>query len=505
MQKTIPTFGRLAAIILFSLSCFGILLFVWISFGGPTPLAPQEYRFTASFEEANNVVQETDVRISGVPVGNVKAVDLSDDGRADVTIGLEPRYAPIAKDTKAILRQKTLLGEIYIELTPGSPDAPTLDEGEDLAVANVADSVQLDEIFRSFDTRTRNAFQQWLEQQAVGIDGRGSDLSAALGTLPQFTEETDRLVRLLLTQRDATTQLVRNTGEVFGALAERQGQLQGLITNANQVFATTARRNTDLKEAFVAFPTFLEESRRTLTRLESFARQTDPLVTQLRPAARALTPVSKDVEELAPELNRFFTGLNNVQRDSKAGLPALQKLLTEDFPPLLGQLDPALRNLNPVIEGLGFFDRELAALLGNATAVTQAVAPEATLGNQTKHYLRTTTPLNPEVVAAYPRRVATNRTLAYAFPGVYASLATGLPVYETASCTQGLNVSLPTQPGGGVDQELLDLINQFAFVGQPSTATVPRPGCTKQPQFPQLGVPGPSTDYPHVLEEPAAP
>src|ERR1700709_36232 len=105
----------------FALSCFGLILFLWLAFGGPVPLQPKGYRFHASFAEATQLAKEADVRISGVSVGKVKSINPDkQNGRADTVIQLDPKCAPIPKDSRAILRQKTLLGETYVELTPGS-------------------------------------------------------------------------------------------------------------------------------------------------------------------------------------------------------------------------------------------------------------------------------------------------------------------------------------------------------------------------------------------------
>jgi phospholipid/cholesterol/gamma-HCH transport system substrate-binding protein len=169
METRPPTVTRILVAVAFALSCFGLLLFLWLAFGGPIPLKPESYRFTVPFDEATQLAVESDVRISGVSVGKVKRVDLDDQGFAEATIEVDERYAPIPSDTRAILRQKTLLGETYVELTPGSDDVPTLPEDGDLPVAQVSDAVQLDEIFRTFDDRTRAAFQAWMQGQAAAL------------------------------------------------------------------------------------------------------------------------------------------------------------------------------------------------------------------------------------------------------------------------------------------------------------------------------------------------
>src|SRR5918999_4601330 len=184
MQKQAPTLPRVLTMVVFALSCFGLLLFLWLSFGGPIPLKPQGYRVQVGFPEATTLAKEADVRIAGVSVGRVR--ELQQDGannRTLATIELERKYAPLRADAHAILRQKTLLGETYVELTPGR-GSRMLEEGGRLADAQVADTVQLDEIFDSLDPVTREAFRNWQQELAQGIEGRGQDFNDAIGTLP---------------------------------------------------------------------------------------------------------------------------------------------------------------------------------------------------------------------------------------------------------------------------------------------------------------------------------
>src|SRR5215212_274050 len=293
MQKQAPTLGRLLVMVGFALSCFGLLLFLWLAFGGSIPLAPKGYRFHTSFGEATQLAKEADVRISGVSVGKVKTIETKTNGRSDALIELEERYAPLPTDSKAILRQKTLLGETYVELSPGDKAKGTIQEDGTLAASHVSPTVELDEIFRAFDARTREAFRQWMQQQAAGIQGRGRDINDALGNLAPFAEDTSRLLRILNSQEGAVRQLVANTGNVFDALSERRGQLSGLITNSNRVFEATASRDQELEAAFKALPTFEKESQVTVRRLTAFSKNANPLVTQLRPAARQLSPTLK--------------------------------------------------------------------------------------------------------------------------------------------------------------------------------------------------------------------
>src|SRR3954464_11979028 len=119
MQKAAPSLPRILVMVVFALSCFGLLLFLWLAFGGSVPVQPQGYPGRASFAEASQLATEAAVRISGVPVGRVKAIEAdARTGRSLVVLQLDSRYAPLPSDARAILRQKTLLGETYVELTP---------------------------------------------------------------------------------------------------------------------------------------------------------------------------------------------------------------------------------------------------------------------------------------------------------------------------------------------------------------------------------------------------
>src|SRR3954464_8045863 len=110
MQKQAPSFWRIAAMVIFALSCFGILTFLWVSFGGSVPLKPKKYEGKVQFPEATTLAEQDDVRISGVPVGRVQHRQL--DGNTTLAVlRIDPACSPLPRDVKAILRQKTLLGQ----------------------------------------------------------------------------------------------------------------------------------------------------------------------------------------------------------------------------------------------------------------------------------------------------------------------------------------------------------------------------------------------------------
>ena len=413
MVKDAPSFGKIAAMVLFALSCFGLLLFLWLAFGGPVPLKPKGYRFHTSFAESGQLALEADVRISGVPVGKVKSITPNKQtGRSDVVIQLRSRYAPLPSDARAILRQKTLLGETYVELTPGTSEKTIPEDGK-LPDGQIKPTVELDEIFDSLDPATRAAFKGWQTELAKGIKGRGRDFNDALGTLPGFARDGADVLAVLDTQEGAVQRLVKNTGVVFGALTQNEAQLRNLITGSKRTFDATASKNDELAETIRIFPTFLKESKLTLARVQRFSTDTDPLITDLRPVARDLQPTLRDVRALAPDLERFFKNLDPVITASKTGMPATREVLA-GAQPLLAELGPFLGQINPIFKYFEASQWQVADFLNYGAAALSAKTQSP--GGGTGHYLRQFGPLGAESVSIWKERAPTNRGNSYFQP-----------------------------------------------------------------------------------------
>jgi ABC-type transporter Mla subunit MlaD len=536
MSKRAPSTTQLLVIAAFALACFGILLFLWVTFGGPTPFKAKSYQVKVPFTEASQLAEQSDVRISGVDVGKVESIELGPEGKEAVALlNIDDKYAPLPASTRAMLRTKTLLGETYVELSPGAAGEPSLKEGATLPSAQVTESVQLDEIFQAFDPKTRRAFQSWMQEAAVAIEGQGQNLSYAIGSLEPTFKELEGLFRVLNSQTVATQQLFSNGAKTFEALRGREGELANLITASNQLFKTTAGRDQDIEALFRAFPTFQDESRLTVDRLRGFAVNADPLSKQLVPVAEELSPTLVAFGKLAPEAKTLFEALPAVEKEAPTGFPALRKLFRDDFPPLLRASEPFVRNLDPLVVGLGLYKREVTAFFANLAVTTNAELPETNaLTGQKIHFLRALGPINAESIASYPSRLALNRNSAYSPPGWAEGILAGLPVFNTANCSAGLIAELDPNSGKSAAlleriakfgtkydpatqteteveftaeekavkaESLFNRIKQFAFGGQSSTAAAPTPACKQQAPVESIFGSGEKTQYQHTYEQ----
>jgi virulence factor Mce-like protein len=339
----------------FALSCFALLLFLWLSFGGSIPLKPNKYQLRVSFPEATTLAEQADVRIAGVNVGKMRRKTLDRiNNRTGTVLDIDPQYAPLPKNTKAVLRQKTLLGETFVELTPGDPRSGMLKDHDVLPPGQVEGTVELDEILRTFDPKTKAAFRDWVAESGKQISGTApTDFNDALGNLADFAGDGADVLRTLHLQRAAVRRVVKNTGVVFAALNERKGQLRQLIENSQRTFSATAARDDALAETFAVFPTFLDESRDTADRLTRFAVNTRPLINELKPVADNLGPTIQDVSKLSPDLTRFFIHVKPVIRAAPRTLPQASRFL-RGARPVLAALHPFLQELNPILSYLNY-------------------------------------------------------------------------------------------------------------------------------------------------------
>jgi virulence factor Mce-like protein len=493
MIKTAPTLGRIAVMTLFALSSFVACLYLWMAFGGSSPLKPRGYQLHVAFPEATQLASQSDVRISGVNIGKVIKLDPSEN-RTDATLEIKPEFAPLPADSRAILRVKSLLGETYVELSPGNRKGRMVPDGGTLNPGQVAPTVELDEILSTFDARTRKAFQTWMQAGSQAVEGRGADINAVFGELPGLVDKLDKVTATLDDQSAATSETVAQTGEIFDALSQREGELRGLVSDSQKLFSITDARNAKLGQVLRELPRFERESRELLPRFTAFGKDALPAIKLLQRVADEAGPAFSGLEDISPEFRGLFTQLQPVIDASEKGLPALNRIL-KNVAPVFGDLNPFLQNLNPIVDYVGQNKREVTGFLGNMTAVSQGydiAGQSVAKGDGFIHYLKASQTLNPEALTYYPRQIGTSRENPYPAPGsLVESLKSGSSIFG-GPCPVG-NPEIPTTADPAA---LAPQIPTLVFRTTDRNA-VAAPTCKVQGTFP-----GFSTAFPQLRAEP---
>ena len=282
--------------------CSALLLFLWVVVRRHAAAAGR--RATASRPPSRRpslLVKEADVRMAGVNIGKVKQKELGPGGRTHARgDGDRPplRADQDATRTRSCARRASSARPTW-RSRPGQPGAKTLARRRDARRArSVDDTVQLDEVFRAFDPRTR--------QRLPGVAARVRDRHHAATFAPRLQRLARERGAVLQGRRrpaaaagrpggGAPAASFRDTGRVFHAVSRENGQLRGLITNGDATFGALASRDDALAETFQILPTFLRETRATVRRLEAFAAQH-------RPAGAR--PARSRRDDLAPDAAR---------------------------------------------------------------------------------------------------------------------------------------------------------------------------------------------------------
>jgi phospholipid/cholesterol/gamma-HCH transport system substrate-binding protein len=420
----------------FALSCVLLAVFVWTQFEGTVPFAPQGYRLTAHFTEVGLLEPGADVRISGVSVGRVEAV--ANRGLDSlVTLQISPQYAPVPSDTRAILRQKTLLGEAYIELSTGDRAAPKLPDGGALPRSQVAPTQQLDQVMESFGPSAQHDLTQFLSGSAAAVAGQEPALNAAIGNLDPASSNFGAIMSTLSRQQGDVQNLIRSSAVVLGTLGQRSAALQTLIGAGDQVLSATAERNSELTATVNALPPFLARLRSSLRGLGTTLALAKPSLDALRPAIPLARPALSELVTLTGPAIRLLHEAPTLLHDAIVALPAITSL-DRALHPAFNALLPAVLQLTPVISYVGLYHQELTMAMADLAATMEATAPAATPSGSAS-YLRSLSIFGNESPYGESVREPTNRANTYFAPGELTNLARG--GLEAASCANTGNPS----------------------------------------------------------------
>lgn len=298
--------------------------------------------------------QGQSLNIAGIKVGDVSKVDLVD-GRAIVTAQLDPEKAElIHEDATVLLRPRTGLQDMTLELDVGTPDAPVIDEGFRILADSTAPNVQPDQILAALDRDTQAYLKLLLQGAGEGLRDNGRDLSATLRRLEPLARDSARLTRGLADRRDAIARAITNFKLVSEELAADDTQLARFVRSSNDVLASFANQEASLRATLSELPGALEATRSALDSGERFANELAPASRALLPSARALGPALREVR---PFLEDTVAPLRDQIRPFARQTRGTLRHLKQGAEPLAGTtkgLRGGLGELNKLLNALAF-------------------------------------------------------------------------------------------------------------------------------------------------------
>lgn len=313
-----------------------IAIVVVLAVGRLTGAGSKGYMVRAIFENSSFVIAGEDVRVAGVTVGTIQAVQLTPDNRAALVLQINNRrFEPFRTDAHCEIGLESLLGEQFVQCTPTQPRAssaqipaplPAIRSGPDqgqhvLPITDTTTPVGLDLLNNIMRLPQRERLRLIIAGLGAGLDGNGRELNAALRRADPALQETDRVIAVLASENRTLARLTDESAQVLAPLAAQRAHLGGLIRHAGTVAAASAQEAGAIQQNLADFPPFLRQLKPAADRLNHLATQMTPALQSLASHAPAINAALKDLGPLATSSVPALKSLGNVARRGETVFP----------------------------------------------------------------------------------------------------------------------------------------------------------------------------------------
>jgi phospholipid/cholesterol/gamma-HCH transport system substrate-binding protein len=297
---------------------------------------PFELKADMSTAQAVTPGQGQTVRVAGVRVGDISSVDY-EDGHAVVTMAIDRKFLPVYKNATILLRPKTGLKDMFLELDPGTNYDPNSNDDEyqnggEIPVANTAPDTNVDQILSALDGDTRAYLRLLLTQGGQGLNGRGKDLGKLLGSLGPINRGLARINTEVAKRKENLARLVHNMNLLFGTVGQDGQGIEQLVSASNQALGAIATQSPDVERTVGLLGPTLRTTRVALEKTDALAGVLGPSLNSLRPFARKLKPVNDSLASLAkstyqPVRNDIRPFVRNAREPVRNLRPAAKNLV----------------------------------------------------------------------------------------------------------------------------------------------------------------------------------
>ena len=328
----------------FTAGLIALVVIAIASFFGFTKTNPfaNPYELEAVFENANNLKPASPVRIAGVDVGKVKSIDANENGTATVKMEIKEKGLPIHEDATLKVRPRIFLeGNFFVDIQPGSPSSPILEEGETIGPTQTAAPVQFGDLLAALQSDTRADLQVFLKEYSKGLEGEG-----AAGFNQSLRNGGAAFRNLAIVNQAALGQeptkdlqrLLKGQAKLSRALVTDEAALKGLVTNLNTTAAAFAREDVALEAAIPALRDTLRVGRPALGSLNSSLPSLRAFAVDALPGVRSSEPTLREALPFIRQARLLVSPseLRGAARELRAQTPRLARLF-DRLVPFLGE------------------------------------------------------------------------------------------------------------------------------------------------------------------------
>jgi phospholipid/cholesterol/gamma-HCH transport system substrate-binding protein len=314
------------------------------------------FELKAQFESANSIRPNSPVRIAGVEVGKVRAVEpMEGSDGAVLVMELDDSALPLHENATAKIRPRIFLeGNFFVDLRPGTPNSPQLDSGDTIKITQTATPVQLDQVLTSLQSDSREDLKALLEglNTALNAGGAAESFNRALDDIPVAERSTAQVLEALLGTEPGrdVARLIRGTANTADELARYENELKDLITNLNATTAAFAGESTNLRASIRELAPTLRNANTAFASLNDAFPSVRAFATEIRPGVRE-TPATIDAAFPWIEQTRALVGGPELGGLAQELSPATRDLarLIDRATTLLPQTDLASKCLRDVV------------------------------------------------------------------------------------------------------------------------------------------------------------
>ena len=318
------------------------------------PFVGEEFEhITAEFSTAQAVTagQGQAVDIAGIQIGKVSSVNL-ENGHAVIGMDIEPKYMDlIHPDASFLLRPKTNLNDMIVEIEPGTAKGQ-VEDGDHFTLAQTEPNSNLDAFLSTLDADTRQYIQLLVAGGAQGIGGRGKQLSNAFRRFEPFVHYTAKLNTAIAERRVALSHVIHNFGLLTGELSRHDAAIQRWVTSSKDALGNFANQQASVQKAFVEFPSALQAAKAGLASSNRFSQAAYPSLIKLIPQAQALGPAFNATEKLFEETTTPIR--NQIRPFTREVRPVLSQAAKGSEP-----LEKTVRSFGNSLGGFNSFLNEL--------------------------------------------------------------------------------------------------------------------------------------------------
>jgi phospholipid/cholesterol/gamma-HCH transport system substrate-binding protein len=279
------------------------------------------YTVKARFQNASQLVKGNLVQVSGVKVGSVKSIALTDDGQAEVTMSIDDGWAPLRHGTQVVVRQASLSGiaNRYLDLRIAPERAAAIPSGGLIDQDATTTAVDLDELFNTFDTPTRKSLSRLIRGFGKQTEGQGQAMNEGLVYLNPSLSASSRLFRELNRDSKLLERFIVSSSKLVTDIGDRHQDLSGAVDNLATTMNAIGDQQAALRESIDRLPDFMRRANTTFVNLRAALDDLDPLVRDSKPVAKKLRPLLAELRPLARDARPTLRDLSRLIARSGAG------------------------------------------------------------------------------------------------------------------------------------------------------------------------------------------